>query len=162
MRHEPGIEDIVAGGYDYRAHLDFDELVVLTQGADGSMANELFRIRGVLRSVAEGVDRAGVYMTMDGFRTLLVLPDGAHQIIVRTPEGAIVIDETGKRNGRGAYLCTQMSCWERALERKHLEHALKVELTTEAQAQLTEFAIGLPQPLSTEPILVEDAAEGAG
>jgi predicted RNA-binding protein YlxR (DUF448 family) len=82
--------------------------------------------------------------------------------IVRTPEGAIVIDETGKRNGRGAYLCSQMSCWERALERRHLERALKVKLTTEAQAQLAEYAAGLPQPLSTEPMSVEDAAEGVG
>ena len=82
--------------------------------------------------------------------------------IVRTPEGAVVIDETGKRNGRGAYLCTQMSCWERALERRHLERALKVELTTEAQAQLREYATGLPQPLSTRPIQVEEAAKGVG
>lgn len=82
--------------------------------------------------------------------------------VVRTPEGAIVIDETGKRNGRGAYLCAQRSCWERALEHRHLERALKVELTTEAQAQLRDYAAGLPQPLSTEPIQREDTAKGVG
>ena len=39
------------------------ELVLLSQGADGSMANDLYRVRGVLRGVSEGVDRACVFMT---------------------------------------------------------------------------------------------------
>jgi len=60
-----------------------DELVVLTQGADGSMANELYTIRGVLLGVSEGVDRAGVFMSLDAFRRLTVLDGGAHQIVVR-------------------------------------------------------------------------------
>jgi ABC-type lipoprotein release transport system permease subunit len=64
-----------------------DELVVLTQGADGSMANELYAVRGILKSVGEGVDRAGVYMTESAFRALFVLPSGAHQIVVRRPAG---------------------------------------------------------------------------
>ncbi len=60
-----------------------DELVVLGQGADGSMANDLYRVRGILQGIADGVDRAGVYMTAAAFRELLVVPTGAHQIIVR-------------------------------------------------------------------------------
>ncbi len=35
--------------------------------------------------------------------------------IVRTPEGPVGLDPTGKRNGRGAYLCHNPACWERAL-----------------------------------------------
>src|SRR6478735_7944116 len=35
--------------------------------------------------------------------------------IVRTPEGAVEPDPTGRRNGRGAYLCGRAACWERAL-----------------------------------------------
>lgn len=62
------------------------ELVVLTQGADGSMANELYRVRGVLKGINEGTDRGGVYMTDRAFRELLVLPRGAHEIVVRRPE----------------------------------------------------------------------------
>jgi ABC-type lipoprotein release transport system permease subunit len=50
-----------------------DELVVLTQGTDGSMANELYRIRGVLKSVSSTVDRSGVFMTEAAFRSLMVL-----------------------------------------------------------------------------------------
>jgi putative ABC transport system permease protein len=62
------------------------ELIVLTQGADGSMANDLYRVRGVLGSVGEGTDRAAVFMTEGTFRELMVLPTGAHQIILRVPD----------------------------------------------------------------------------
>lgn len=65
------------------------ELVVLTQGADGSMANALYRVRGVLGSVGDGTDRAGVLMTEEAWRTLMVMPEGAHQILVRGPRDDI-------------------------------------------------------------------------
>jgi len=70
--------------------------------------------------------------------------------IVRTPEGAVVVDETGKRNGRGAYLCHQRNCWETAVAQRQLERALKVTLTAETKAQLREYASRLPQLPATE------------
>jgi predicted RNA-binding protein YlxR (DUF448 family) len=48
--------------------------------------------------------------------------------VVRTPEGELVIDETGKRNGRGAYLCRQSACWQAALQGQQLSKALKMEI----------------------------------
>jgi len=60
-----------------------DEMVVLTQAADGSLANELYRVRGVLKGVADTIDRTGVFLTEAAFRELMVLPEGAHQLIVR-------------------------------------------------------------------------------
>jgi ABC-type lipoprotein release transport system permease subunit len=68
------------------------EIVVLGQGADGSMANEVYTVRGVLGSIADGVDRGGVYMTTEAFRELMVFPAGAHQIIVRRPEHVALED----------------------------------------------------------------------
>ncbi|MBI2845616.1 MAG: YlxR family protein [Chloroflexi bacterium] len=65
--------------------------------------------------------------------------------IVRTPEGNIEIDPTGKKNGRGAYLHRDRSCWETALEKNRLEYALKTPLG-EAQAMLLDFAQSLPEP----------------
>lgn len=65
-----------------------DELVVLSQGADGSMANDLYPVRGILKGISDGVDRAGVFMTHSEFRELMVLPSGIHQMILRTPPGA--------------------------------------------------------------------------
>jgi ABC-type lipoprotein release transport system permease subunit len=62
-----------------------DEIVVVSQAADGSMANDLLTVRGVLGNIAEDVDRGGVYMTIEAFRELLAVPSGAHQLIVRRP-----------------------------------------------------------------------------
>jgi len=51
--------------------------------------------------------------------------------IVRTADAGVQVDPTGKRNGRGAYLCDQLSCWKRALESDILTKALRVDLTPE-------------------------------
>lgn len=72
--------------------------------------------------------------------------------LVRRPTGEVTIDPTGKLAGRGAYLCKTRTCWERALEQRRIGRALKVELTAEQVAQLTEFAKTLPE---------EEAAEAA-
>lgn len=64
--------------------------------------------------------------------------------IVRTPEGDVKIDPSGRMNGRGAYLCTKRSCWQRALSTNALSRALNIALTEETLASLTEFAANLP------------------
>jgi predicted RNA-binding protein YlxR (DUF448 family) len=65
--------------------------------------------------------------------------------IVRAPGGGVEIDETGKKSGRGAYLCRRQECWEMALNKDRLEHALKTSLTDEERATLEGFAHGLPE-----------------
>lgn len=70
--------------------------------------------------------------------------------IVRTPEGQVVIDETGKRAGRGAYLCPNRRCWEIALKEKRVGHALKTDLTPEVIAMLQEYANTLPEETSSD------------
>jgi len=80
--------------------------------------------------------------------------------IVRTPEGEVLVDRTGKRNGRGAYLCPQRQCWEQALAHGQLERALRVTLTSEAKALLLQTAVGFPQRLPTQPEPGEDGAKG--
>mgnify|MGYP001225615206 CR=1 FL=1 len=56
--------------------------------------------------------------------------------IVRTPDEGVHVDPTGKRNGRGAYLCDQMTCWDRALAGDALERALRTTLTDEDRARI--------------------------
>ena len=56
--------------------------------------------------------------------------------VVRTPDAGVVIDLTGKRNGRGAYLCAKPECWAKAAESKILDQALKTDLTQEERAAL--------------------------
>ena len=62
------------------------ELVVLGQATDGSMANDLFTVRGVLKGMGSETDRGGVFMSQAAFRELMVFDGGAHQIIIGRPE----------------------------------------------------------------------------
>ena len=67
--------------------------------------------------------------------------------VVRLTEGGVVVDETGKRNGRGAYLCRQRSCWTLALKRGGLNRGLHTILTPEEVASLQAYAALLPETL---------------
>ena len=63
-----------------------DELVVLSQTTDGGIANDLYAVRGILASVGDSVDRSAVFLTAAAFRELFVMPEGAHEIVVRRPD----------------------------------------------------------------------------
>src|SRR5215207_4812442 len=69
--------------------------------------------------------------------------------IVRSPEGEVESDPTGRRNGRGAYLCGQHGCWEKALGSGLLARALNVEIDTETLDRLRRYAATLPLETST-------------
>ena len=60
--------------------------------------------------------------------------------LVRTPEGELVIDETGKRNGRGAYLCAEKACWEAVLRGSQLAKSLKMAIGERERQILEGFA----------------------
>jgi uncharacterized protein len=67
--------------------------------------------------------------------------------VVRTLDGAVEVDPTGKKNGRGAYLCRQRSCWDVGLKRGALERALKQAVPAESRAGLEAYAARLPEQL---------------
>lgn len=56
--------------------------------------------------------------------------------ILRTSEGDIILDTTGRKNGRGAYLCCCMECFEKAVKSKGLERSLKGKVPEETYASL--------------------------
>jgi predicted RNA-binding protein YlxR (DUF448 family) len=56
--------------------------------------------------------------------------------IVRGPDGAVTVDESGRANGRGAYLCADASCWAAALKKKSIERALSVTLPADVRTHL--------------------------
>ena len=64
-----------------------DELVLLGQAADGSMANDLYRVRGILGSISEFTDRGGVFMLTDSFVDFYAMWGDAHRLVVRRPVG---------------------------------------------------------------------------
>ena len=51
--------------------------------------------------------------------------------IVRTPEGNIEIDLTGKKNGRGAYICKSEECLKKVIKSKKLERSFEKEISLE-------------------------------
>ena len=50
--------------------------------------------------------------------------------VVRTPEGAVMLDATGRANGRGAYLCRDVACLEKAVKSRALDRALEAKIDT--------------------------------
>jgi len=56
--------------------------------------------------------------------------------VIKTPEDEIVLDVTGRKNGRGAYICASMECLQNAQKRKGLERSLKVAIPTEVYENL--------------------------
>ena len=51
--------------------------------------------------------------------------------VIKTPENEIVLDATGRKNGRGAYICSNMECLKKARKSKGLERSLTVARPTE-------------------------------
>ena len=58
--------------------------------------------------------------------------------VIKTPEDLIEIDFTGKKNGRGAYLCPNGECLARAVKTKGLERSLKTAIPKEVIENLTK------------------------
>ncbi|NLX82438.1 MAG: YlxR family protein [Clostridiales bacterium] len=56
--------------------------------------------------------------------------------VVRTPEDEIIIDFTGKKSGRGAYVCEDEACLTRAIKQRQLERALERPVSAEIMEQL--------------------------
>ena len=51
--------------------------------------------------------------------------------IIRTSDKQIILDKTGKQNGRGAYLCMSTECFNKAVKSKGIERSLKCEIPQE-------------------------------
>jgi predicted RNA-binding protein YlxR (DUF448 family) len=71
--------------------------------------------------------------------------------VVRTPDGHVVIDATGKKSGRGAYLCARLSCWENAIKKKRLEQEFELTLSEEDRTGLEAFIATLPKDEPVQP-----------
>lgn len=72
--------------------------------------------------------------------------------LVRIPDGSVEVDISGKKPGRGAYLCQMPECWRVGLRDGRLEYALRTTLTSDSREQL----IGYSKELVKEPISDRD------
>jgi len=73
--------------------------------------------------------------------------------IVRGPKG-VEVDPSGKKPGRGSYLCHQPECWQLAIRKGRLDAALKTRLTPDEKLRLTEFVTTLPAAESGNAVAV--------
>ena len=62
--------------------------------------------------------------------------------VVKNKEGQISIDTTGRANGRGAYLCNDINCLEKAIKTKKLERVFETKITDEIYESLRGVMIG--------------------
>ena len=63
--------------------------------------------------------------------------------VVRTTEGTVCLDFSGKLNGRGAYVCPDMECLKKAQKSRALERCLEIEIPQEVYDRLTrEMEVG--------------------
>jgi len=62
--------------------------------------------------------------------------------VVRTPENEVCVDLTGKKSGRGAYICKSQSCLKKAIKSKRIQNNLEIELTDGIIDTLTKELTG--------------------
>lgn len=62
--------------------------------------------------------------------------------VVKTPENEIVLDMTGKINGRGAYLCNDVECLKKAVKSSAIDRSLKVNIKKEMYEEMERQMIG--------------------
>lgn len=58
--------------------------------------------------------------------------------VIKTPEDEIVLDVTGRKNGRGAYICASMECLKNAQKKRGLERSLKVSIPEDVYESLEQ------------------------
>jgi uncharacterized protein len=75
------------------------------------------------------------------------------QRVVRTPDGRVVLDPTGRLNGRGAYVCQGSECLTNAIKKGALTRALETQLPAsflENAASLADAGSGADPTITTE------------
>ncbi len=63
--------------------------------------------------------------------------------LVCIANGSVEVDTSGKKAGRGAYLCPAQECWEAGLKGSRLEHTLRTTLTQDNREQLIQYGKSL-------------------
>lgn len=59
--------------------------------------------------------------------------------VVRDPHGQVHLDMTGKRSGRGVYICSNEKCLEKAVKARQLERSLETKIDNEILSELKRF-----------------------
>ena len=110
------------------------EVIIISQAADGSMANDIYHVRGILKSVGGEVDEGGFFMPDASFRELMALEQGVHELAFRRLDPGMTLEQAVDRV-RQAAPGLEVKSW------KQLKPAVAAILGT-AKGQ-TLFMLGL-------------------
>ena len=69
-----------------------DEIAVVGQGIDGSLANDLYTIQDIIRSPADLINQSGIVMSLEDAQQLLALSDQSYELVIRTKQSGQVIE----------------------------------------------------------------------
>ena len=58
--------------------------------------------------------------------------------VLKTPENVVVLDDTGRKNGRGAYVCKNSECLKKAIKARRFERSLSVQIPDEVYSACEE------------------------
>ena len=146
----PGMRRGVVLGQQLAVILDVgpgDELVLVGQAADGSMANDLFVVQGILKSVGQGIDRAGMFMLADDFREFFALKAGAHEIVLQRAAPSLSLDKATEKL-TGLFPTLEVKSWRqlqptlaRLLDLSDVSLAIMLLITDAAVGMLTMNAM---------------------
>ena len=101
------------------------------------LAYEVLSDEGKINTYLDSEDNIKAYLALWGCGCREMKEKRELIRIVRTPEGEAVLDPTGKKSGRGAYVCRRAECLQRAIRQKQLERQLEITLTPEITEALT-------------------------
>lgn len=79
--------------------------------------------------------------------------------VVKTPQDEILIDLTGKKSGRGSYLCGKLSCFKLAKKSKALDRALKHSVSAEIYDQLEQDFVRVEDDFIAAKEMISDDEE---
>lgn len=65
--------------------------------------------------------------------------------LVRTPDGSVEVDPTGKKAGRGAYLCANRACWQATAKGDRLSQALRGQVSAQDKERISAYWLQLVQ-----------------
>jgi len=88
------------------------EIAVVGQAADGSLANDLFTVQGIISSPADLVNQSGVVMSLADAQALLVMPDQAHEIVIRAKQAGQAEQIVQRLRAEPTLAGTEISPWQ--------------------------------------------------
>jgi ABC-type lipoprotein release transport system permease subunit len=89
-----------------------DEVAIVGQGVDGSLANDLFTVKGVVTTSVDLVNRQGILIELTDAQTLFAMPDEAHEIVIHASRPAMAPALSRRLAGASGFAGAEVLDWQ--------------------------------------------------